>query len=94
MTAIRHTQRQHFIPEKPQKIYWKIGEIADELCVATSAIRFWLKEFEMKIKKHPRTGIRQFTSADRRKLKRIHSLLFKERYTIPGAKRQLEIREL
>lgn len=94
MTALRNTRRQHLIPAKPQKVYWKIGEIADELCVATSSIRFWIGEFGMKIKKHPRTGKRQFTPADRRKLKRIHSLLFKERYTIPGAKRQLEIREL
>lgn len=95
MTALRHTRRYHHHTEvPPQKLYWSIGEIADELCVTTSAIRFWLREFDMKIKKSHLTGNRQFTSADRRKLHRIHHLLHVEQFTIKGAKRQLEIRNL
>ena len=32
-------------PKTIEKIYWTIGEVAQELSVANSSIRFWEKEF-------------------------------------------------
>ena len=49
---------------KPLKVYYSIGEVADMFGVNTSLIRFWEKEFNV-IKPHKnKKGNRQFTKAD------------------------------
>ena len=49
---------------KPLKVYYSIGEVADMFGVNTSLIRFWEKEFDV-IKPHKnKKGNRQFTKAD------------------------------
>lgn len=71
------------------KLYYSIGEIATELGVATSAIRFWLEAFSLDVRKNSR-GNRKFTAQDVEKVKRIYQLVKVEGYTLAGAKRQLQ----
>ena len=44
-----------------QKIFYKIGEVAKELNVNVSLIRFWEKEFEILKPKKNKKGNRLFT---------------------------------
>jgi len=72
------------------KQYYTIGEVAKELDLTTSQIRFWETEFkEVKPKKN-RKGNRVYTPADIVVLRRIHYLLKVKQYTISGAKEKLK----
>lgn len=71
------------------KIYWSIGEVAKMFSVTTSLIRFWLQEFGMDVKKNKK-GNRQFTSADIGKLRRAYYLVKVKRFTLAGAKLEME----
>lgn len=72
-----------------ERRYWTISEVADELNVATSAIRFWEDVFQVKNERGP-NGFRKYTPASRERIHKIHHLLKVEGYTIPGAKKQLK----
>ena len=48
--------------EKPtEKLFYKIGEVADMFAVNVSLIRFWEKEFEILKPKKNNKGNRMFT---------------------------------
>lgn len=73
-----------------QRRYWMIGELAEELGVATSMLRFWQSEFHFAVHRDAK-GNRRFTAQEVEKVKEIHRLLKVEGYTIRGAKRQMQI---
>jgi DNA-binding transcriptional MerR regulator len=73
-----------------EKIFFKLGEISEELGVEVHVLRFWQKEFPQ---------IRPVRVGDRKRLYRrkdletfqeIKRLLYDERFTIAGAKKRLE----
>ncbi|WP_258098360.1 MerR family transcriptional regulator [Marinoscillum pacificum] len=69
-----------------QKKYFTIGEVADELGVATSLIRFWEGEFDIIKPKKNRKGNRQFTQDDIRNVKLIYYLVKEKGFTLQGAR--------
>ena len=69
-----------------EKRYYTIGEVADDLGVATSLIRFWETEFDILSPKKNRKGNRQFTKEDIKKLKLIYHLVKEKGYTLNGAR--------
>lgn len=71
-----------------EKIYFSIGEVSDLFDVAPSAIRFWVQEFALEIRKN-RRGERQFTKQDIELITEIHRLLKVELYTLEGARKKL-----
>jgi DNA-binding transcriptional MerR regulator len=73
----------------PQKIYFRIGEVARLLGVAPHVIRFWETEFKSLRPQKSRTGQRVYTRRDVERLATIHRLLKEERYTIEGARKYL-----
>ncbi len=73
------------------KIFWSIGEVADQLQVGTSVLRHWEKEFGMLRPRRDGKGDRLFTEADIRKVRMIHYLLKHRRFTIEGAREQLRL---
>lgn len=76
--------------EKPiKKRYLRIGELAERFKVAQSAIRFWLTEFHIEVKRN-RKGNRLFTADDIVKLEEVYFLLKVEGYTLWGAHRKLK----
>ena len=78
------------MPYKEREItkkYFTIGEVANNLNLSTSQIRFWETEFdELNPKKNSR-GSRKFTEKDINVLKTIQSLLKNKKFTIDGAKK-------
>ncbi len=72
--------------KKIEKIYYRIGEVAEMFDVNTSLIRFWEKEFTV-IKPHKNNkGDRLFTVKDIENLKVIYHLVKEKGYTLQGAK--------
>ena len=69
-----------------EKKYFTIGEVADELGVATSLIRFWEGEFDIIKPKKNRKGNRQFTKEDIRNVKLIYYLVKEKGFTLQGAR--------
>lgn len=77
------------VPYKEKEIekkYFTIGEVADELRVATSLIRFWESEFDIIKPKKNRKGNRQFTKEDIKNVKLIYHLVKEKGYTLQGAR--------
>lgn len=78
---------------KVEKLYWTIGELAKELDVAPTLLRFWEKEFK---EIHPKrknniTKHRRYSKKDVGWIEYIYYLVRVELYTIEGAKRQLSL---
>lgn len=73
-----------------QKQYYTIGEVAKELDLSASLIRFWETEFKEINPKKNRKGNRVYTPKDIETLKRIRYLLKIRKYTIKGAKERLK----
>lgn len=73
-----------------KKQYYTIGEVARELDLTTSLIRFWETEFREVNPKKNRKGNRVYTVRDIETLKRIQYLLKVRKFTIKGAKERLK----
>jgi len=72
-----------------ERIYWTIGEVADQLGVNTSLLRYWEKEFGVLRPKRTGKGDRLYTKDDIAKVREIQVLLKERGFTIVGAKEQL-----
>lgn len=71
-----------------EKRKFRIGELAKRLEVERFVIRFWEKEFEISTSRS--NGKQRFYDEDDyRKFSRIKELLYREGFTIAGAKKQL-----
>jgi DNA-binding transcriptional MerR regulator len=70
----------------PDKLYFRIGEVAKLCDVPAYVLRFWESEFPQ-LKPHKGgTGQRLYRRRDVEMALRIKSLLYHEGYTIPGAR--------
>ncbi len=70
----------------PDKLYFRIGEVAKLCDVPAYVLRFWESEFPQ-LKPHKGgTGQRLYRRRDVEMALRIKSLLYDEGYTIPGAR--------
>ncbi len=72
--------------EDIKKQYYTIGEVARELDLTTSLIRFWETEFREIAPRKNRKGNRVYTPKDIDTLRKIRYLLKEQKYTIKGAK--------
>lgn len=72
------------------KLYWSIGEVAEQLSVNTSLIRYWEKEFGSLRPKRTGKGDRLYTQKDIEHLQRIQHLVKEKGFTLQGAKDQLK----
>ncbi|MRJ07462.1 MerR family transcriptional regulator [Ornithobacterium rhinotracheale] len=79
--------------ELPEKLYYKISEVAEAFGVNASLLRFWEKEFDILKPKKNRKGNRYFTPEDIQNLKVIYHLVKEKGYTLEGAKIALENKE-
>lgn len=79
------TYKEHTI----EKLYFTIGEVAQQLQVSTSQIRHWEKNFKIIKPRKTSKGNRLFSQADVENLKLIHHLLKEQGYTIEGANKRL-----
>ena len=77
-------------PDLPVKLFYRIGEVAHLVGVETHVLRYWETEFRSLRPKKSAKGQRVYSRRDLEKLLRIKDLLYREGYTIAGAKRQLK----
>lgn len=73
-----------------EKKYFSIGEVAEQLDIAASQIRFWEGEFDIINPQKNRNGKRQFTKEDIEKIKIVYHLVKDQGYTLQGAKNMLK----
>lgn len=76
-------------PEIPDKLYFKIGEVADLLGVEPYVLRYWETEFNQLAPKKSGTGHRLYRRKDVELLLKIKHLLYEKRFTIEGARQAL-----
>jgi DNA-binding transcriptional MerR regulator len=72
-----------------EKLYYSIGEVAEQFNVAPSLIRFWESEFDLIRPKKNRKGNRQFTKEDIDNVRTIYHLVKEKGFTLQGAKEML-----
>ena len=78
------------LPEIPDKLYFRIGEVARLLDLPTYVLRFWETEFPQLKPNKGGTGQRLYRRRDVDLVLRIRTLLYEEGYTIPGARQLLK----
>ena len=76
-------------PEIPDKLYFKIGEVADIVGVEAYVLRFWESEFPALSPKKTDSGHRVYRKKDVETVVRIKELLYERGYTIAGARKRL-----
>lgn len=75
---------------KNEKLYYRIGEVAEMFNVSTSLIRYWESEFSVLRPRKSTKGNRLFTQRDIRYFHIIYQLVKVQGYTLQGAKDALK----
>jgi len=78
-------------PELPEKLYFKIGEVAKIVGVKPYVLRYWETEFSIVRPGKSRSQHRLYRRRDVELLLEIRRLLYDERFTIEGAKKHLKV---
>jgi DNA-binding transcriptional MerR regulator len=76
--------------EIPDKLYFRIGDVAKLCDVPAYVLRFWESEFPQLKPNKGGTGQRLYRRRDVEMALRIKKLLYDEGYTIPGARQMLK----
>jgi DNA-binding transcriptional MerR regulator len=87
--ASHHPIRKSVTPEPPvipDKLYFRIGDVAAICDVPAYVLRFWETEFPQLRPNKGGTGQRLYRKRDVETALRIKSLLYDQGYTIPGAR--------
>jgi len=75
--------------EVPDKLYFRIGEVAELTSLKPSILRFWETEFpQLKPVKSP-SGQRLYSKIDVELVLSIKKFLYSERLTIEGARKKI-----
>ena len=73
----------------PDKLYFRIGEVAQLCRLPAYVLRFWETEFPQLKPVKGSTGQRMYRKRDVESVVRIKKLLYEDGFTIPGARTQL-----
>ena len=76
--------------EIPDKLYFRIGEVARLAAIKPYVLRFWETEFPVLDPKKSGTGHRLYRRKEVQLVLEIKRLLYEKRYTIEGARKFLE----
>ncbi len=77
-------------PEIPDKLYFRIGDVAKLCDVPAYVLRFWETEFPQLKPNKGGTGQRLYRKRDVEMALRVKSLLYDQGFTIPGARQILK----
>src|SRR5438067_6916477 len=75
----------------PEKLYFRIGEVASLCRLPAYVLRFWETEFPQLKPVKSSTGQRMYRRKEVETLLRIKQLLYEEGFTIAGARQQLRV---
>jgi DNA-binding transcriptional MerR regulator len=73
----------------PDKLYFRIGEVAELCDLPAYVLRFWETEFSQLKPVKSSTGQRMYRHKDVEAVLRVKKLLYEEGFTIPGARQHL-----
>ncbi len=74
----------------PEKLYYKIGEVASLTKVKPYVLRYWESEFKIISPRKSVTRQRVYSRGDIGLILEIKRLLYKEMYTLEGAKKRIK----
>jgi len=74
----------------PEKLYFRIGEVARLCRLPAYVLRFWESEFPQLKPVKSSTGQRMYRRKDVESVLRIKQLLYEQGFTIPGARQYLK----
>jgi DNA-binding transcriptional MerR regulator len=77
-------------PRVPDKLYFKIGEVAALVGVKPHVLRYWESEFSIVKPSKTRSRHRLYRRRDVETLLHIKQLLHDDRFTIEGARKRLK----
>ncbi|PLX80786.1 MAG: MerR family transcriptional regulator [Desulfuromonas sp.] len=75
--------------EIPDKLYFKIGEVAELTGVKPHVLRYWESEFRVLNPPKSRSKQRLYRKQDIEKILQVKDLLYKQGFTIAGARKQI-----
>ena len=73
----------------PDKLFFRIGEVADLTGVPPYVLRYWESEFKLLRPRKNHAGQRVYRKPDIELVLRIKRLLYEDRLTLEGAKKRL-----
>lgn len=74
----------------PDKLFFKIGEVCDLVGVQAHVLRYWETEFSILSPQKNKSGQRSYRRRDVEIALKIKRLLYKEMFTIAGARKKLQ----
>ncbi len=75
-----------------EKVYYKIGEVAEVVGVKTSVLRFWESEFPFLKPIKSSAGQRLYSKNEVELALQVKHLLYNEKFTIEGVKKRVNAR--
>jgi DNA-binding transcriptional MerR regulator len=77
-------------PQIPEKLFFKIGEVADLAGVEQHVLRYWEDEINALKPSKNKSGQRLYQQSDVALVLEIKRLLYEEKFTVAGAKNKLK----
>ena len=77
-------------PALPEKLYYKIGEVSQITGVEPYVLRYWESEFKIISPVRTNSKQRLYRKRDLELILEVKKLLYKEKFTIAGAKKRLQ----
>lgn len=74
----------------PERLYFRIGDVAELLGVKPYVLRYWESEFPMISPQKSSSGQRVYRRSDVETVLMIKHLLYEERYSIEGARKRIK----
>ena len=74
----------------PDKLFFKIGEVAEIAEVEQHVLRYWEDEFDVLKPNKNRSGQRLYQKKDIEQVLEIKQLLYADKFTIAGARKRLK----
>jgi len=77
-------------PKIPDKLYFRINDVAEITGLAPYILRYWESEFPMLRPERDEKGERRYRKSDIELILQIKKLVYEEKYTLAGACKQLK----
>ncbi len=77
-------------PPIPDKLFFKIGEVAELAGIEQHVLRYWEEEIESLKPKKNKSGQRLYQKKDIELIFEIKQLLYAEKFTLAGARKKLK----
>ena len=89
-TTEKYTIDMALNQNKDLKMYYSIKEVAKELTVTETTLRYWESVFPQVSPYKGANGVRRYTREDIKTLRTIYHLVKERKLTLAGAKKQLK----